>query len=91
MKRGLVALGALLLTGCGGLDINMAGFETELGAAIAEEVDADPSDITVECPNEIDWDPGNTFRCFVTDDAGTKAKVTIYMENNDGEYTWEIG
>lgn len=84
----LVAVAALL-AGCGGFQPDMPGVERELAAAIEEQTEA--RTVKVECPDSIDWQAGSDFRCFAEDARGNRAKVTVYMENGDGAYSWELG
>jgi hypothetical protein len=83
------ALVALTLTACGlnDLDIDMAAIEEEIEAGIVDQADLD---VTVDCPSSIDWKAGEDFRCFAEADDGSRLRVTVYMENDEGEYAWQV-
>lgn len=89
MKRiiggALVALA--LLTGCGLEEADIPAIEDGIEDGIADQTD---TEATVDCPDSIDWEAGGDFRCFAeTEDAGT-VRVTVYMENKEGEWSWQI-
>lgn len=44
---------------------------------------------TVDCPSEIEWWVGGTFNC-IADSSSERAMVTVTMQNDKGEYTWEV-
>lgn len=87
-RMALACAAVLLASGCGGYDPDMAQIERELAAGIHKQ---EQVDVTVECPSSVDWKPGGEFHC--TADGLTvidPVRVTVSMENDDGEYTWTI-
>lgn len=90
MNRGtLIAAPLLLLAGCGGQRPDMGEVENTLSGEIAEQVGVNAERIAVDCPSEITWAVGEDFRCIAEDNRGNQVKVTVYMENDEGEFSWE--
>ena len=78
----LLAILALLAGGCGGTVIDSAGTEV----LIAEEVERvkghEPD--SVDCPSDVEVDPGATFSCTVA--VGDKREVaTLKIRNEDAD------
>ncbi len=85
----IVTACCLGLAGCGEPDrADIPGIEREIETWAAEQIG---ETVTVDCPSEIEWRTGGDFRCVMEDRQGTTAKVTVYMENDAGDYTWEVG
>lgn len=55
-----------------------------------EKLDAQPGDLSVECPATIEWRVGEAFHCVAEDTDGTTVRVTVHMESKDGSYTWAV-
>lgn len=77
------------LTACGG------GGEADI-PTIQEKIEGGIHDqlgqrVTVDCPSQIDWEAGEEFHCFAEDGSGQSARVTVTMENDDGEWSWQMG
>lgn len=43
-----------------------------------------------DCPDPVEWRVGETFRCILTVD-DQDVRVTVTMENDQGEVTWITG
>lgn len=43
----------------------------------------------VDCPEEVEWAPGQTFECSATAARGTDATLTVMM-HDDGSYEWAL-
>lgn len=81
-----VALVALALAGCGSkADIPAIEDEIEQGILDQAEIEVD-----VDCPDSIDWEAGGDFRCFAEASEGGATRVTVYMENDEGEWSWQV-
>ena len=77
----------LLLVGCGGTEADIPLIETQIGNGILEQTGYD---VEVDCPDTIDWKAGGSFGCFATDETGDQVRVTVYMENDEGDITWAV-
>lgn len=44
--------------------------------------------VSVDCPSSVDWEVGGEFHCIATDDQDGRYRVTVSMENADGDVTW---
>lgn len=82
----------LLLTGCAGmlrsdpLDVSMV--EREVEAKYSEEIGIV---VDVTCPEGVEWETGGEFRCQLTSDDFAGTLVTVYMETDDREWSWQVG
>lgn len=88
VRAGIAGATLALLAGCGGYTPDMAKIESDLAADIKRQ---ERVDVTVACPSKVDWKPGSDFHC--TADGVLlmdPVRVTVSMENSDGEYTWTI-
>ena len=80
----------LVVTGCsfsagGTLDIDR--LESEIATGIEQQTGAS---VTVECPDEVKIEQGNTFDCAVTDEEGTSATVRVTQKDDEGNVEWEL-
>lgn len=75
----LLAILALLAAGCGGTVVDSAGTE----ALVAEEVERvkGHKPDSVDCPSNVDVDPGATFSCTVA--IGGKREVATLKIRNE--------
>jgi hypothetical protein len=83
MNRKLAALvvPALALGACGGTEIDAAKTEELIRKNVAG-----PPPKTVECPDDIEAEKGETFRCDLTYEHGVPpAIVTVHIEDDDGK------
>jgi hypothetical protein len=88
MKITGVLLAALLLAGCADkAEANIPGVESEIAAGLQEKVGGA---YEVECPDHITWKAGGEFHCFATDSQGESARITVSMENAEGEWSWVV-
>ena len=77
MKLLITMLSVLLLLGAcefsasvGGGALDVDKVESEILSGIEEQTEADID--TVECPDEVELEEGNTFECTATDTQGTR-------------------
>lgn len=73
---------------------NMADIENEISDQWEEQ--AGFKDVEVSCPDPIEWRVGEEFHCTgsilgMGGGRGDPQRVTVYMENEDGAYTWQEG
>lgn len=47
--------------------------------------------INADCPDDISIEAGRDFHCLLTDDQGDAYRVTVTIENSDGDVTWITG
>jgi hypothetical protein len=74
------ALCALLLVACGGTEIDAGKAE-----ALIKDNIGGPQPKTVDCPDAVKADKGDTFRCDPTYEHGVPpAVVTVHIEDDDG-------
>lgn len=64
--------------------------ESDVRSQISDQIGDEITIVSVECPSTVEWDPGEEFHCFANASDGTSARVTVHMENGDGEYTWAV-
>lgn len=88
MRWGIVAA-ALLLAGCSSAEADVGLIEDEIADGLVEQVNA--RGVTVDCPDSIAWETGGEFHCFAEDRAGRSSRVTVHMENDEGEWSWVVG
>ena len=62
--------------------------EREIESWAADELDATTPE--VDCPDSMPIDAGAQYHCILTS-AGDTVGVTISVENDDGEVTWQLG
>ena len=67
-----------------------ADIESGVRSQIAEQVGEEITIVSVDCPETVEWDPGEEFHCFANAADGTTARITVHMESGDGEYTWAV-
>jgi hypothetical protein len=46
--------------------------------------------ISVDCPNSMPIERGAEYHCIMTAGDGTSVGVTVSVENDDGEVTWQV-
>lgn len=96
MKKTLVSLfAALALAGCSEVTAVMNGEvpldSARIEAQIEDEVSAQiGGPVTVECPDPLSAEVGQTRQCVIEDSYGTTALVDITVQNSDGYITWEV-
>jgi NAD(P)H-hydrate repair Nnr-like enzyme with NAD(P)H-hydrate epimerase domain len=84
-RRGLAALilAAVLLAGCGGVDLDASKMQDQLEAYVENIEKAKVS--SVDCPSGVEVKAGNTFECSVSLDNGKKGTITVKILNSDAD------
>jgi Domain of unknown function (DUF4333) len=86
-KLALLAVVPLALTACGTTEIDAGKTET----FIKENVTG-PAPRSVECPEGVEAEKGETFECKLTYEHGvTPAAVTVHIEDDDGRVRFGPG
>jgi Domain of unknown function (DUF4333) len=62
--------------------------EGELERGVAERTDG--LNVEVDCPDDIEAKRGESFECTATADDGTRARIEVVQEDDDGTVRWEI-
>lgn len=65
--------------------------ESDLVNQLTDQIGEQVTIVSVDCPDSVEWEPGEEFHCFAKTADGTTAQVTVFMENGAGEYTWHLG
>ena len=87
LKTAFAAAGLALLTACGATSVDIPVVEDNIKQGIKEQNDVD---VSVDCPNEVDWKKGESFTCDVEEPDGTISKATVTMKDDDGNVSWKI-
>ena len=94
MRRRLVVvlLAVPLLTACGSKTIDSRLLEKDVDAWVHQQATTHKNEkVDVNCPDGVKAEPGRTFHCVVTDKQGESLRVTVTVENSDGDVTWVAG
>lgn len=85
--KALAATAVLVLAGCGVTEVDTAAVEK----SIVDEVGKDlGTEVTADCPDQVDWQTGETFTCDVTDTRGTTRQATVTMMDDGGNVEWSL-
>ncbi len=90
MKTGIsavVAAAFLLLVGCS-QTLDIAKAEEEIQAGIEEQTGA--SVTSVDCPDDVPLEEGNSFTCDVQGDDGSTGTVDVTQTDDEGTVRWEL-
>src|SRR3954467_7021635 len=98
---GVLALGAIAVTGCGGDDNDSSTTATttaqtrtvddqQIEGGIKSQLSQPDNAVTkVSCPADVDVEPGATFNCSVTYANGATGKVTV-TQRGANNYTYAL-
>lgn len=75
----------LLLAACAP-NADLDAIEQEIRSGIQKQAGVTA---TVDCPSEITWRVGGTFNC-IAESGSERVMITVTMQNDKGEYTWEV-
>ena len=87
LKKALAASALLLLTACGVSEVDVPALEKDIVSQVKEQAEAD---VTAKCPDQVDWETGESFDCDVEFDDGSTAKANVKMVDDDGNVEWEL-
>jgi hypothetical protein len=87
LRVALAAAGALAVAGCGAQTVDIKKVEDNIESGVKEQ---NGVDVTVDCPDSVDWKTGSTFTCDVTQSDGTKNTAIVKMTSDDGHVTWTV-
>jgi hypothetical protein len=62
--------------------------ELEVGRGIEEQTGIQVE--SVDCPDDVQIQAGDTFTCTVTAEDGSTAPVDVTQQDDEGNVTWEI-
>ena len=86
LKKAIVTTALLVLTGCGVSEVDIDVVEEDITSGVKEQMD---QEVSVDCPDQVDWATGETFTCDVEDADGNVEEATVKMLNDDGDVEWE--
>ena len=84
----LTAAGLFLLTSCGATTVDIPVVEKSIEDGVRDQEDVE---VSVDCPDEVDWKKGETFECDVKEPGGGTSKATVVMKDDDGNVSWKVG
>lgn len=90
----LGTLALFALAGCGGgYEPDLPAMEREIDEGLEGQLDTQgiKVQLVVECPRSVEWKAGETFKCIAEDQHEGTAVVVVSMQNDDGEWFWEVG
>ena len=83
----------LLLSACevsvrGGRELDTGSIESQIETGIEEQTDVTVE--SVQCPDDVLAEAGDTFECTVTDEGGDTATVKVTQVNDEGRVRWRL-
>jgi hypothetical protein len=78
---GVLLLVAFLATGCGGTVIDLSKAEDQIKASVEESPGAKVS--SVDCPSDVEVEPGAKFSCSVRLADGRTKTATLLIRDED--------
>lgn len=84
----LVIVASLSLAACGDATLDTANVEDQIAPKLEQETGT--KDVEVSCPDDVEAKKGDEFECDVTAPGGSKAKVKVVQQNDDGDVTWDL-
>ena len=87
LRKTLAASALLLLTACGVTEVDVDAVEEDIVSEVGEQADAD---VTADCPDQVDWETGESFACDVEFDDGSTRQVDVKMVDDDGNVMWSF-
>ena len=85
----LVVAALVVLSGCTFTrNLDTAELEAEIERGIAAQTGA--QGVTVDCPEDVPLEAGNTFTCDAADATGQTVTVNVTQEDDEGNVRWEV-
>jgi predicted small secreted protein len=87
-------LAALLLAGCqasvgiGERIVDAEDAETQIADELEEQVGQRPK--SIECPDDMKAEEGETYTCVLTAEDGTELDVALTMTDDEGNFEIEV-
>ena len=84
----------LLLTGCqasvevGDRMVDTEDAETQIADQLEEQVGQRPA--SIECPEDMKAEEGQTYTCVLTAEDGTELDVAVTMTDDEGNFDIEV-
>jgi hypothetical protein len=90
MKRtiaGTAAVAVLALAGAGcGDTVDAADLEGQLADQLAPQLNVEPADASVDCPDDQETKEGTEFQCTMTVPNGGEIPVDVTLTDDEGAY-----
>lgn len=87
-KKALAASALLVLTaGCGVTEVDVAALEKDIVSGVKEQAEVD---VDASCPEQVDWNTGESFTCDVEFEDGSTREVDVKMVDDDGNVEWSL-
>ncbi|MGH2661409.1 MAG: DUF4333 domain-containing protein [Actinomycetota bacterium] len=83
----IIVIAALALAGCTQV-LDEEQLESEISSGIEEQTGA--TGVSVECPEDVPLEQGNTFTCTATSDQGDVGQVQVTQTDDEGNVRWEL-
>ena len=87
LKSALAASALLLLTSCGVSEVDIDALEKDIVSEVEKQADVE---VEAACPDQVDWETGETFDCDVDFEDGSSRQVTVTMVDDDGNVEWNL-
>ena len=85
--RVAVLAATLLLAACGKV-IDTEELESQLATELQAQTGVTVT--SVDCPEDVDAEQGDTFNCTATADDGSTADIKVTQTDDDGNVRWEV-
>jgi hypothetical protein len=79
---------AVALAGCSSV-LDTKSLEEEIGRQLAANLEVEPTQVTVQCPDSISVEAGAVVRCTAEAD-GVTYGLKVTQTNDEGAVEWEI-
>ena len=82
------ALVALSAAGCGKAELDVERAEAALKSRITRQTGVEID--TVRCPQDVEAQRGDTFRCVAVASNGQRARVEVTQRDDAGNVSWRL-
>ena len=86
-KKALVASALLALTACGVSEVDTPALEKDIVAEVDKQAGVK---VEASCPEQVDWNTGESFTCDVEFEDGSTREVDVKMVDDDGNVEWNL-
>ena len=84
----VAVMAAALFLGACSKTIDIPKVESEIKSGILTQTGI--SVLSVDCPDEVDAEEGNTFECTAVGEDGSTATVEVTQTSDEGDIRWEV-